>query len=290
MECTIRQLRASLTPTFIDAPGPTRYTRENVEKVLRKRLPEQEHHLAAYPFSANETMKEWAEELTHGARSGLDKARAIYEKLSERRTSGEHRPVLQTAQAVFEAWANSEIALACTDHTILFVALARAVDVDAYFVSVEKDADGKIVQHACAAVFADGRVLLVDTFWRWFGVPARQYTILDDIQATAMLCLNRPGHPEDLPYLRAGLKLWPDCLQGQLGLAVALARAHQWPEAHRILAAIREPQMENYDAACYWRLRGEAALGKNDLEQAEKHLRKALSICKEESGRTSLVA
>jgi tetratricopeptide (TPR) repeat protein len=276
-ERVTKDLRASLTPAFIDAPMPRRYTREALDGVLQEKLTQEELGLVINPLGWNQRMQEWAKEMTQGASTDLEKAKALYDKLS-RRVDGNSHATLRTAEGVFEAWNNTELHLNCVEHALLFVALARAVDVNAFFVCVDQDASGKAANHACAAIFTEGRAILVDTLWRWFGVPDKQYTILDDVETTAFLCFEKLDHPMALQFLRAGLKLWPGCLGGQLSLVTILYNNHQFEEAQRVLAAITEPQAKNCDTADYWCLRGRMAEQQQHFNEAQEFLLRAVSI------------
>lgn len=277
-ERRIQRIKSTLTPTFINASMPQRYTEEALHAVLRDRLTETERQLAANPFSCTDTMRQWTQELTRGAATDLDKAKAIFDGMAVR-LDAQGRPKSRTAREAFEAWKNTDIRLVCMDHAILFTALARAVDVNAFFVNVTKDPDGDVVNHACGAVFLGDRAVLVDTLWRWFGVPHKQYAILDDVQTTAFLCFNnRENDPRELAVCRAGLKLWPDYVPGRLALVAGLRRAGQWQEARHAFAEIPQPQSEDYEAAIYWALAGESAGNEQDWERAKECLLKSISI------------
>jgi hypothetical protein len=43
-----------------------------------------------------------------------------------------------------------------------------------------------VVYHDCAAVFANGKALLVDPAYQWFGVPHREFVLLNDVQVIAL--------------------------------------------------------------------------------------------------------
>jgi tetratricopeptide (TPR) repeat protein len=171
------------------------------------------------------------------------------------------------------------------DHAVLFVALARAVDVNAFFVQVTRDPDGKAMNHACAAVFAEDRCLLADSSYRWFGVPHQEYVLLDDLQTAAFLCFhNRAADAHRLPVYRAGLKLWPQSVSGRLALVGHLARTEQADEARRVFAEIPEPTSKGYDASQYFSAKGLLAAVDGDLELAEELTRKAIALCSTEAG------
>ena len=278
VEKQIEFLKSRLTPTFIQASPPPRYTEEELDRILRARLTDSERQRAAHPFACTDAMKRWAGELTRGAAQDLDKARAIFAHLAAR-LDREGPVTSRTARAVFEAWKDPKVRLVCMDRAVLFVALARAVEVNAFLAHVTRMPDGTILSHACAAVFAGDRVLLVDPTLRWFGAPHQQYAILDDLQTTAALCFaNREGDSQELAAYRAGWKLWPDQFIGRFALISGLRRAGQMQEARRILAEIPPPQSQDYEAAVYWYLAGGFAGDEGDWPRAEEWLRKSLSI------------
>jgi tetratricopeptide (TPR) repeat protein len=282
-ERQIRRLKDTLTPAFLQIPMPKCYTEEAIDAILRDKLTERERSLVAHPFLCTDAMRQRAKDITRDADTGLDRARALFEELSARLdTPG--RLQSRVAQAVFDAWENPRIRLVCMDQAVLFVALARAVDVDAFFVHVTKLPDGTIRNHACAAVFLEDRVLLVDPAQHWLGAPHQQYAILDDLQATAFLCFNnREGDAMALAAYRAGLKLWPDSRQGRVCLAGALYRAGQAPEARRVFAEISQPKSVDWEASIYWSLAGEAGAAEEHWEQAQECLLKSISICPTQS-------
>ncbi len=279
VEKQIGFLKSTLTPTFIQASPPRRYTEEELDRILRDRLTESERPFAPNPFVCTDAMKQWAEELTRGAAQDLDKAQAIFDHLAAR-LDREGPMKSRTAREVFEVWTDPKVRLVCMDHAVLLVALARAVNVNAFLVSVTKLPSGTARGHACAAVFAGDRALLVDSAFRWFGAPHQQYEILDDLQATAAFCFINRGtnDPAELAAYRAGSKLRPDWTPGRLVLVAGLIRADQVPEARRRFAEIPQPQSQDYEAAVYWSLAGEPAIAEQNWDCAQECLLKSISI------------
>ena len=278
VEKRVQYLKSTLTPTFIEASPPKRYAEDALDRILWDKLTDDERALVGNPFSCTDAMREWAKDLTRGANDDLDKAKAIFEALSARLSPGGPTRS-RTAREVFAAWKDPNVHLVCMDHAVLFVALARAVNVNAFLVSVSRLPDGTARGHACAAVFVGDRALLVDSAFRWFGVPHKQYMILDDLQATAALCFVNQGldNPTELAAYRAGSKLWPDWIPGRLALVAGLIRARQLPEARRLFAEIPQPQSQDYEAAVYWSLAGEPALEQN-WDRAKECLLKSIAI------------
>ncbi len=275
----IRRLEGSLKPALIEATMPRHYSEQDLEAILAERLTETERQWVGNPFSCTEAMKQWARELTQDATSSVEKARGIWDGLMERTpVRGQARS--RTAREVFVAWDDPAVRLVCMDHAVLFVALARAVDVNAFFVQVTRDPDGITMNHACAAIFDEDRALLADSSFRWFGVPHREYAILDDLQTAAFLCFNnRFGDAHPLVVCRAGLKLWPESIQGKLELAILLVRRDQPAEARRLLAELDQPASDGLEASMYWVGQSLLAEADGDLDQAEDLQRKAIAQC-----------
>lgn len=280
----IQRLEGSLKPVFLEIAMPLHYSEQDLDTILAERLTDIERQWIGSPFSCTEAMRQWAQELTHGATGNIEKARAVWEGLMERPfIRGQTKS--RTASEVFAAWDDPTVRLVCMDHAVLFVALARAVDVDAFFVQVTQDPDGVVFNHACAAIFDGDRALLADSSFQWFGVPHREYVVLDDLQTAAFLCFNnRFGGADPLAVCRAGLKLWPQAVQGRLKLASLLLRGDDPEEARRILAELGLPESNGFEASMYYVAQGLLAELNGDLEQAEDCQRKAVAQCSTQPG------
>ena len=86
-------------------------------------------------------MDRWAQELTRGATNDLDKARKIFDALARHLDTGEAGT--RTAQEVFAAWNDPAQSFCCQEYAKLYIALARAVGVRAFYVHLEKDYSGR---------------------------------------------------------------------------------------------------------------------------------------------------
>ena len=96
------------------------------------------------PIAGSEEMKRWAEKLTEGATGDLDKARAIFDALSDRPQSvGGHGT--RTAREVFAAWDKTDASFNCQENAKLFIVLARYVGIKAFYVHVHKDYKDKLI-------------------------------------------------------------------------------------------------------------------------------------------------
>jgi tetratricopeptide (TPR) repeat protein len=178
-----RELKARLTPHEISVAPPRSYTAPALDAALRERLTRAEFVQAINPLASTPAMDRWAQELARGATNDLGKARKIFDALARHVDTGEAG--IRTAQEVFAVWNDPAKSFCCQEYAKLYVALARAVGVRAFYVHLEKDYSGEIVYHDCAAVFAEGKSLLVDPAYQWFGAPHKEYLVLDDLQTVA---------------------------------------------------------------------------------------------------------
>ena len=270
-EQTMKDLQASLSPTFIKADMPQVFSEEALDKALRERLTEQEMKAVTYPLRYTPQMKAGAEELTKGASTDLDKAKALFDGLTRRIEASEGYQT-RTAEEVYAAWQKPSERFWCGDYTVLYVALARSVGLKAFVTRVDNDLNGQVVSHACAAVFADDKALLADASSNWFGVPHKRYQIMNDLDVVAYY-LGTRTRPKDLGC-RLALRVCPSMLSARLAW---IEQSHP-DTARKELEAMAEPDPNTYDAYVYWLLRAGVAVYDNRADLAEAHLRKAISV------------
>ena len=273
-EETASQLKATLTPTFIEASMPNVYTGQTLQKALKEELTKAELEMVTNPVAGTPEMKRWAEQLTKGAKSDRDKAKALFDGLT-RRIEPEGGRGTRTAQEVFAAWSDPEESFSCQEYAKLYVALARDVKVKAFYVHIDKDYRGKVISHDCAAVFADDRALLVDPAYRWFGAPHKEFIILDDLQTIAHHFFQHTRTGQSVSRCRLAAKLHPDFAWGQLALVSALCGAEKWDEARKALDVALRLEPERWDA---YLLQGTFAGHDGNFETAAGYLRKALEL------------
>ncbi|MFC1753876.1 transglutaminase-like domain-containing protein [Thermoproteota archaeon] len=70
----------------------------------------------------------------------------------------------------------------CGETAYLYIALARASDLEVKMVDVELDYRGKEVNHSCAVVFAGDEKIFVDPAYRAFGINHQKFSILSDAE------------------------------------------------------------------------------------------------------------
>ncbi len=269
-EETARRLKATLTPIFIEASMPKVYTEQTLQKALKERLTKDELEMVINPVASTPEMKRWAEQLTKGDRSDLEMAKALFGGLT-RRIEPEGGRGKRTAREVLAAWSDPQESFSCQEYAKLFMALARDVNLKAFYVHIDKDYRGKIVIHDCAAVFLDDRALLVDPAYSWFGVPHKKFVILDDLQTIA----HHFFQSKDISRCRLAAKLHPDFAWGQLALVRALCGAEKWDEARIALDVALRLEPDRWDA---YVLQGIFAHHDGNLEAAAGFLRKALAL------------
>lgn len=268
-----RELKARLTPHEITAAPPRSYTRQGLEAVLRQRLTPAECKLVINPLASMPGMDRWALELTRAATNDLDKARKIFDALARHLDTGESGT--RTAQEVFAAWNDPKQSFCCQEYAKLYIALARAAGIRAFYVHLEKDYSGEIVYHDCAAVFIGDKALLVDPAYQWFGAPHKEYVVLDDVQAIAHHFYQPAGKDDEVARCRLAAKLHPDTGWGQLHLVGALIKANQLVEAGKVLKIAQQLEPGRWDGYTY---QGWLAANTGDLDGAVAALRKALEL------------
>ena len=149
--------------------------------------------------------------------------------------------------------------------------MARDAGLDAYFTIVKRDSYGKLVMHVCACVFIDGKALLVDPAYIWFGVPHQEFALQDDFQTVADYLCQLP----DVESKRLAAKLMPDFAMAHFNYAMALAGLKRMPDAQKELAAGLA-----LDSTSAVALMAQGAIEGNaqNLVASAQHLRQALDI------------
>ena len=269
-----QRLKVTLVPTFIEAKMPEVHTEQTLQRTLQERLTKAELEMVVNPVAGSREIRRWARQLTQGASTELDKAKAIFAGLTRRiQTKGESGT--RTACEVFAAWKDPNESFNCQEFTKLFLALAREVGVGAFYVHLGRDYRGKLVFHDCAIVFVEGKALLVDPAYRWFGVPHQAFVVLDDVQMLAHQLYQHTSGEGSVSGCRVAAKLHPDFAWGQLRLAAALWGAGRRAQAQEALEAAARLEPGRWDTC---RLRGHMAVDDEAWDTAVPHLRKALEL------------
>ena len=182
LEQEMADLKAAMTPAYVTAHPPKDFTEQSLTEALREKLTREEEAAVIRPLATTPEINLRARELTRGATNDLHKAKLLFEALTGHLDVGEG--ALRTAPEVFAAWNGPASAFRCQEYALLYVMMARAAGLRAYFVDVSQACDGEQVWHACAVVFDGEKALLVDPSYRWFGVPHKKFTVLNDLETT----------------------------------------------------------------------------------------------------------
>lgn len=266
----LRELKARLTPTLLDASMPRVYTHRTLQDALRERLTKDELKLVDNPLASSRQMRRWVQQLTRDTKTDMDKARKLFDGLVGRAPL-ETVYTARTAREVFAAWGQPDEMFSCQEFAKLFTVLAREVGLKAFYVYVKKDYRGQEVNHACACVFVDDKLLLADPTYRWFGVPHKEFVILDDLQTIA----HHLSQYRDIPRCRVAAGIEPHAALVQFNLVVALVNANLWEEVRPVVKVILQIEPERWIAQC---AQGFLALHDEKIEQAVNHFRKAVEI------------
>jgi tetratricopeptide (TPR) repeat protein len=270
MENSLAQWKARLNPHFLDASIPRDYSRAELDEALRAKLAPAEFLSVTNPLSSNPAMKRWAAELTAGAAVPQEKARRLFDGLAyhpDRASIAGRR----TAEQVFNDWKKPNVDFTCLDYALLYVALAREAGLNAYFTLVKRDCDGQLVMHACACVLIDGKALLVDPAYSWFGAPHREYETQDDFQTIADFLTQLPG----LENQRLAVKLRPELPIAHFNYAMTLAGEQRRAEARKELAAGLALEK---DSPMAFLAQGAVEANEQNFPEAAQHFRQCLDL------------
>ena len=229
-EKSLAMYKSRLTACFITATEPRAFTPDELQNALQTRLSASELLLVTNPLASSPEMKKWAQQLAGDARDEREKAKRLFDGLTRHidLSIGTGR---RSAAQTFKDWPDPKAVFICEEYTFLYVALAREIGLRAYFVLVTKDPDDNFVSHACASVFIDGKALLIDPTYHWFGIPHHEYKIEDDLQVVGLYISESP----DAAKTRIGIKLIPDDAFPRFNLVWDLGRMGKLKEAREAL-------------------------------------------------------
>jgi len=262
-----------LTPKFLPAIAPRTFSAKELEAALANTLSKQERELVVVPFATTPAMRQWAKDLVGDAGDDIEKARRLFHGLT-RHVNFQQGSGDRTAAETFVAWSDPKATLTCQDYTFLFMALARHVGLSTYYALVSRDYTQRFVSHACAAVFIDKKLLLIDPAYNWFGIAHEDYEILDDLRVVALYL----AQSDETPKEAIALKISPDWAMAHLSVAISRASRRKLNEAKDCLQAglmlDSESWLAFYAQACV------EGLEKNHAAEVA-HLRKCLELNRE---------
>jgi tetratricopeptide (TPR) repeat protein len=268
---TLAELKARLQVHFVDPPSAKDLGARDLEQSLRQRLTEDERQLVSNPLAATEEMERWSKRVCAGAQTPLDRAERLFHALARHINPERSRTSGRTAVKAFADLADPDAQITCDDYTRLYVALGRRVGLTTCYVYVEKDYRGKCVSHSCAGVAIDGKWILADPAYRWFGVPHKKYQFESDLDAVAaFLAQSQDSRREDV-----SLKLVPDRSIPFFCVAVARAMRREWRRASEALRMGME--LGPRDWRGYY-AQGLINAAQKDWDSAARSFRQCLSI------------
>jgi tetratricopeptide (TPR) repeat protein len=151
----------------------------------------------------------------------------------------------------------------------LYVALARAVGLRAYFAWVDELWDESKDPHSCAIIFTSGGALLCDPA-NWVGVPHVKFRVLSDLEVAAL----HLSCGADLKTCEVACKLLPENVIPHANLFEHYRSQGRWDDA-----AAQAAQMESLDRdgvfTCY--ARSVLLMREGNTELAVDLLQKAIS-------------
>lgn len=264
VERTLAQLKARLSPHFVQGTPPRDFRGDELDEAMKRALTYLERNSITNPFSCTPAMTRWGKELTTGGRDDFEKTQRLFAGLTRHIDLG-MRSSGRTAEQAYRDWREPQANLSCQDYTFLFVALARAAGLKAYYVVVNQDYQSNLVAHACAGVFVGGKALLVDPAYGWFGVPHANFQFQNDLQATAFY-IAQSGVPA---LQEAAVKLQPEQPLLRFFLAMDLAFDGKAESAREALEAGLKR-----DSKSWWSFfaRGVVELAEKNVEAAMKDL------------------
>jgi tetratricopeptide (TPR) repeat protein len=265
----LTDLKARLIPTAVTASVPEAFTPERLETVYNEKLTANERRLITNPLTSTPDMQKWADMLSGEVPEEIEKAKRLFNALT-RHINTDDNFHGRTATEAFNTLSNPNMAMSCQDYTFLFIALARHVNLQAYYVLVERDYRGESVSHACAGVFIDGKAFMVDPNYRWFGVPHQKFEFQNDLRVIGAYL----AQSSDAAKQKVGLKLVSDWSLLHFYVAIDKANRGNLREARALLQIGLQFDSESW-LACY--AQGAIAGCEKDWPTAVRYLQRSLA-------------
>jgi TPR repeat protein len=250
----IRDTLASAKPVFPADDGssnpplvrPRSFEPGELDAELNRRLTAEERKLVVDPLGITPEITAEAKRLTVGLTNDMLRAWALFAEVT-RRGRGAGEGGRRTADEALQDSADPQAGFSCQEYAKLYVALARALGLEAWLVHIERCADGSVGYHDCAALFLEGRGVLIDPTWRAFGIRHEAFTVLDDVQAISHQAMQPGDGAPDLQHLRMGLKLNPEDRWTRLHFVLGMAEAGECETAAAELQQVRAAGTESWD-------------------------------------------
>jgi tetratricopeptide (TPR) repeat protein len=201
-EAFVVDMQRRLVPALLRVDSPEWLPLDVFTNALRKDLTSGECGLVSIPFAATERMASFAKQTVLGASDDLTKAKRLFDAIACRISFGRDFLGLTAAEA-YEDWSKEQPEITCQDYTLLYMALARTVGLKAFYVMVNRDYTSNVVFHTCVGLPIDGKALLIDPMYHWFGVPHKEYEFESDFRVMAAFL----AQSKEPAKQRIGLKL-----------------------------------------------------------------------------------
>lgn len=131
------------------------------------------------PFVADAQLLLLVNQKIKGLQTDYEKARRIYDWMEENIDYGNPDLVKRRGYSNSTETLRSKSGI-CAEMTFLYVTMARSAGLVAKVADVTKDYEGKRVEHACAALFADSKWVLVDVAYHTFDIQHQKFKLMTD--------------------------------------------------------------------------------------------------------------
>ncbi|MCC5846803.1 MAG: hypothetical protein JJU29_01820 [Verrucomicrobia bacterium] len=152
---------------------------------------------AENPFQISSKLAKIAVAEANRKRSPKGKAKALFDWVHDNIQYGGNRPRgIGYRDSVETKIAGEGV---CGEMAFLYVAMARIVGLKARYVIVDRDFRDQRVNHACAGVYLEDQLILVDPAYHTFDIHHRKFKSLGDLQAHAAFRSMRAQGPVRVP-------------------------------------------------------------------------------------------
>jgi len=270
------------------------YSEDELSNILKERLTKEELKITPIPFSVNESIKIYANRLTKNMRYDNYKIDSLIKAIikdDELNIKYNESKSLTAIEVFVEGEAN------CIAYTNLFIGMARAVGMKAFYIDVTQvrklRKEGEVVinsGHICAGVDVEGKLTLVD-FAEQPRIGYRIYKVIDDFEAMANFA-NSVGvlksfqfpkgfaaeeFNEDIQHYLRAIKIKPNFAKAHNNLGIAYQRRRLYDKA--IAQYKRAIQLDPNLSAAYNNL-GNALYIIGKYDEAIKSFKKAIKLNK----------
>jgi tetratricopeptide (TPR) repeat protein len=282
--------------TACGAPKKLIYTEDELAQILKERLTPEEYETTPIPFAIPDELKTYAKLLTNNMIYISNKTKRLLSVIIEQNKLNIKYRKYKTLTAL-EVLVSGEAN--CIAYTNLFIGMARAAGLKAYYVDVTEvwklEREGELVVnsgHICAGVGIKGgfNFLFVD-FSQRSNIDYRFYKVIDDLEAMAnfenslgVIASRRPGYynkkpipDDDISYFKKAVKIKPSFAKAYNNLGIAYQRRGTHEKAITMYkkAILYAPDLP----AAHGNL-GNVYSISGRYKEAEEELKKAISLRK----------